>query len=180
MFKRYPPIHLPWFNLPLSFSRPRVQDFLPLVNRCEKRLGGISTYLKQEGKLKLVNVVFSSLPTFYICCFTLPNTIIMQIDKFRKHFLWRGSDLNERKPPKAAWKLVCVPKDEGGLGIIDIEKQNKALLLKNLHKFFNKTDLPRVHLVPEKHYRNGKLPSHTKKDPSGGAIFSRCYLISRR
>jgi len=33
------------------------------------------------------------------------------------------------KPPKAAWKMVCVPK-EGGLGVIDIEKQNKALLLK--------------------------------------------------
>jgi len=34
----------------------------------------------------------------------------------------------------------------------NIEKQNKALLLKNLHKIFNKADIPLVHLVWEKHY----------------------------
>ena len=59
--------------------------------------------------------------------------------------------------------MVCVPKDEGGLEVIDIEKQNKALLIKNLHKFFNKVDLPWVNLIWEKHYRNGKLSSHIKK-----------------
>jgi hypothetical protein len=59
--------------------------------------------------------------------------------------------------------MVQMPKDEGGLGVINIEKQNKALLMKNLHKFFNKLDIPWVHLVWEKHYRNGKLPSHIKK-----------------
>ena len=45
----------------------------------------------------------------------------------------------------------------------NIEKQNKALLLKNLHKFFNKADIPLVHLVWEKHYSNGKLPSSIVK-----------------
>jgi hypothetical protein len=38
--------------------------------------------------------------------------------------------------------MVRAPKEEGGLGIIDIGKQNEALLLKNLHKFFNKLDIP--------------------------------------
>ena len=59
--------------------------------------------------------------------------------------------------------MVCKPKVEGGLGVIDTEKQNKALLIKNFHKFYNRNDLPWVHLVWEKHYRNGKLPSHMKK-----------------
>lgn len=31
--------------------------------------------------------------------------------------------------------MVCVPKEEGGLGVINIEKQTAALLLTNLHKF---------------------------------------------
>ena len=68
-----------------------------------------------------------------------------------------------KKPPKAAWEMVCIPKEEGGLGVIDLQKQNEALLLKNLDKFFNQKDIPQVSLVWEKHYSNGKLPNHTKK-----------------
>lgn len=59
--------------------------------------------------------------------------------------------------------MVCVPKEEGGLGVINLEKQNEALLMKNLDKFFNKKDIPWVSLIWEMYYPNGKLPSHTKK-----------------
>jgi hypothetical protein len=43
-----------------------------------------------------------------------------------------------------AWKKVCRPKNQGGLGVLDLSIQNKALLLKNLHKFYNKHDVPWV------------------------------------
>jgi hypothetical protein len=36
-----------------------------------------------------------------------------------------------------AWDTACKPKKQGGLGIIDIEKQNNALLMKHLDKFYN-------------------------------------------
>lgn len=60
----------------------------------------------------------------------LPKTIIKQIDKYRKHCLWRGSDLNSKKPPKAAWPMVTLPKEEGGLGVLNLTVQNECLLLK--------------------------------------------------
>jgi len=60
---------------------------------------------------------------------------------------------------KAAWPMVCIPKCEGGLGVLNIQTQNEALLLKHLDKFFNKRDLPWVKLIWDKHYRNGRLPS---------------------
>jgi hypothetical protein len=93
--------------------------------------------------------------------FNLHATVREHVDKFRKHCLWRGSDENNRINAKAAWPLVT--KIEGGLGVLDLKTQNEALLLKNLHKFFNKEDIPWVKLVWEKHYTNGKLPNHTKK-----------------
>lgn len=152
-----------YLGLPLGTTKPRIVDFLPLVNKCERRLGGISSMLNQAGRLQITNAVLSSLPTFYMCTLEIPKTVIKQIDKFRKNCLWRGSNVNGGSHPKAAWKLVCKTKDEGGLGIINLETQNQALLMKNLDKFFNMVNIPWVKLVWEKHYNNGKVPSHIKK-----------------
>ena len=66
--------------------------------------------------------------------------------------------------------MVTRPKEEGGLGVLDIKTQNEALLLKHLHKFFNRADVPWVHLVWEKHYTNGRLPNHVKKAHFGGEM----------
>jgi hypothetical protein len=111
----------------------------------------------------MTNAVLSALPTFHLCTFKMHKIVIHQIDKYRKHCLWRGADINAKTPPKVAWDLVCLPKSEGGLGVLQLEIHNEALLLKNLHKFFNKADIPWVHLIWEKHYRNGRLPNHTLK-----------------
>jgi hypothetical protein len=54
-------------------------------------------------------------------------------------------------------------KMKGGIGVIKLRVQNDALLLKNLHMFFNKADLPWVHLIWNKYYSNGKLPGQTMK-----------------
>jgi hypothetical protein len=50
--------------------------------------------------VELRNVALIALPT--LCSFRLPKTVVKQIDKFRKHCLWRGSDTYNKKPPKAA------------------------------------------------------------------------------
>jgi hypothetical protein len=59
--------------------------------------------------------------------------------------------------------MVCLPKSEGGLGVLQLETHNDALLLKYLHKFFNKAVIHLVHLIWEKHYGNGRLPNHILK-----------------
>jgi hypothetical protein len=53
--------------------------------------------------------------------YLLPKTMIEHIDKYRRHCLWRGSDINAKNPPKAAWHMVWLPKDEGGLGVINLK-----------------------------------------------------------
>ena len=70
------------------------------------------------------------------------------------------------RPSKVAWKLVCLPKAEGGLGVLNLQTQDEAVLLKNLHKFFNKHDLPWVNLIRERHYNNGSLPSVSQRHGS--------------
>lgn len=127
-----------YLGLSLSLTKPNVIDFSSLVNKCERRLAATSTFLNQAGRLQLTNSVFSAFPTFCMSTFAIHNTVISQIDKFRKLCLWRGADINANQRPKAAWTTVCKSKEEGGLGVINLKTQNEALLLKHLSKFFNK------------------------------------------
>jgi hypothetical protein len=50
----------------------------------------------------------------------------------------------------------------GGGGIMKFGTQNDSLLMKSLHKFFNKLNIPWVKLIWEYYYSNGKFP-RTKK-----------------
>jgi hypothetical protein len=48
--------------------------------------------------------------------------------------------------------MVCKPKNKGGLGIINLQIQNTALLLKQQHKFYSNEDIPWVHQAREAYY----------------------------
>ena len=54
----------------------------------------------------------------------------------------------------AAWSIVQKPKDKGGLGMINLWLQNDALLLKQLHKFYSRQDVPWVNLIWKMYYQN--------------------------
>jgi hypothetical protein len=61
-----------------------------------------------------------------------------------------------------AWETACKPKKEGGLGIIDLEKQNDALLMKYLDKFYNHANIPWVSLTWSKFYSNTTTPPQAR------------------
>jgi hypothetical protein len=86
------------------------------------------------------------------------RNIIVKLD-FAKAF-----DREENSYSLAAWSLVCKPKKKGGLVILDFKIQNQALLLKYLHKFFHKHDIPWVMLIWFRYYPNGVPQS---KKPCG-------------
>ena len=44
-----------YLGLPLGITKPKVEDFLPLVNKCERRLASVSTFLSQAGRLEITN-----------------------------------------------------------------------------------------------------------------------------
>lgn len=85
---------------------------------------------------------------FSMCTIRLNPKIIAQLDKIRRQCLWiRKTDQGNKSNSLAAWDLVCRPKKHDGLGVINLQIYNDALLLKFLHKFYNRVDIPWVHLV---------------------------------
>jgi hypothetical protein len=139
-----------YLGLPLGTTRPSVQDLshlTPVVDQIERRLNASAGFLDNGGRLQLVNSVLSSLPNHYLSSLKIHKTIINIADRSRCHCLWAKEEESSSVNSLAAWSLVCRPKRHGGLGIVNFEIQNKALLLKQLHKFYNKEDILWVKLI---------------------------------
>ena len=62
--------------------------------------------------------------------YKIPVTVCAKIDKIRKKFLWSGGSTERKKYHLISWDQVCLGKDQGGLGVMNIIRMNMALLAK--------------------------------------------------
>jgi hypothetical protein len=99
-----------YLGLPLGITKPTLTELTPLLTKIERRLSSISKLLSYNGRLILVNSMFSTLPTFYMCSLKLPPQVIKQIDIFRKNCLWNKGDINRKGNCLVAWEAACNPK----------------------------------------------------------------------
>ncbi|KAG7577326.1 Ribonuclease H-like superfamily [Arabidopsis thaliana x Arabidopsis arenosa] len=81
------------------------------------------------GRVTLTRSVLASIPVHSMSTIALPSSIIKSLDKVARDFVW-GSHTGQRKQHLLAWKRVCRPRLEGGLGIRSAKAMNKALLSK--------------------------------------------------
>ena len=93
------------------------------------------------------------MPIFYLGSLLVPAGILKQLERIQRQCLWR-KHRDEPSPSLEAWDLICRPKNKGGLGILNLGVQNMALLLKHLHKFLNRLDLPWVSLIWDTYYHS--------------------------
>lgn len=84
-------------------------------------------------RLILINVVRTSLPMPMLSFFEIPKGVWKRLDFSRSRLFWQ-CDEHKRKYRLARWDIMCCPKDQGGLGIEDLEVKNKCLLSKWLFK----------------------------------------------
>ena len=61
------------------------------------------------------------------------------MDTIRANFLWQGAE-DKFKYHMAKWEMVCRPKDQGGLGIINTRIMNDCLMVKWIWKIFQEPD----------------------------------------
>jgi hypothetical protein len=100
-----------YLGLPLGTTKPSVQDLTPLLNRVERRLGGISRFLSYDGRLIVVNSVLSALPTLYMCSLKLPpqanrhlqETLSLEQRRYTQKRDMLGSLGNSMQTEKTRW-----------------------------------------------------------------------------
>jgi hypothetical protein len=151
-----------YLGLPMGTTRPRVEHYAPLKNRMERQLTSISSMLNHDGRLQLVNTILSASPTYTMCSLAVPVIVHEYFDRARRHCMWRNSYSNGKSKPLVAWKKCTKPKRKGGLGVINLKAQNKALLIKHLDKFYDKAGIPWVNLICNTYYSTSEVPHATK------------------
>jgi hypothetical protein len=150
-----------YLGLPMGTTKPKVEDFSPLVSKVERRISTTVSWLSMAGRATMVDSAVFTIPIYTLCSVKMHITNINSIGRARKHGLWRGTDVAGKGKPLVAWGKVTTPKDKGGLGLKNLRIMNEALLIKHLHKFYNKEDVPWVQLIWHTHYLDGQIPHAT-------------------
>ncbi|KAH1114716.1 hypothetical protein J1N35_008094 [Gossypium stocksii] len=119
-----------YLGIPLGADPRKVSSWDAIIDRVERKLSGWKSHsLSWVGRMVLINAVLSSLPIYFLSIFQAPATVINKIDKIRRNFLW-GRVGSVNKMLRIKWSLICLPKNKGGAGVVDIRFKNKSLLAK--------------------------------------------------
>nr|GEX28334.1 pentatricopeptide repeat-containing protein At1g63330-like [Tanacetum cinerariifolium] len=111
-----------------------VQDCKILIDKVEDKINcWRNKSLSYAGRIQLIAYVLSSMQLYWASVYLLPNTVIKELDKLFKKFLWNVGDSATGKT-RVAWKIVCRPKEKCGLGIKPLGKWNEVLLIRQFWK----------------------------------------------
>lgn len=129
---KIPSVTLPvrYLGVPLIPGRLKARDCKPLVEKIRGKLQNWTTkYLSFAGRCQLLKSVIMHMQVYWSMAFMLPRAVMQEIEQMCNRFLWSGK-IDKKAITMVAWKKVCLPKCEGGLGLKQMQNWNKAALCK--------------------------------------------------
>eukprot|EP00253_Pinus_taeda_P036029 PITA_36029 len=117
-----------YLGLPISLGSNRNPLWEEVISKFKKKTaawGGF--WLSTGGKLTLIKIVLSALPTFQASLLMAPKHISKKISRYMRNFLWNGGRENTNRFHLIGWETVKRPLAKGGLQIHDPVHANLAL-----------------------------------------------------
>ncbi|GJT29450.1 RNA-directed DNA polymerase, eukaryota, reverse transcriptase zinc-binding domain protein [Tanacetum coccineum] len=110
-----------YLGVPLMDKKIGVKDCKNLVDKVRQKLNDWKNKsLSYAGRGQLIASVLSSMQVYWGSVFQIPKTVVKEIESLFKGFLWCNGELTRGKA-RVAWKDVCLPKEQGGLGLKPLE-----------------------------------------------------------
>jgi hypothetical protein len=126
--QEFPTKHL---GAPFSLTRISRNDEHRIVDNVAAPIpawkGGLLTTV---GRALLAQSTLSAIPVHVSICCCLSAWATEEIYRRRRAFMWEGTDTVSGGSCQIAWPIVCVPKDHGGLGLLDLRILGYALRLR--------------------------------------------------
>ncbi|GJR54457.1 hypothetical protein Tco_1404978 [Tanacetum coccineum] len=121
-----------YLGVPLISTCLIYRDCKELTDRIRSRIKDWKNKsLSAAGRLQLVRSVIGSMHVYWASVFVLPTRILLELEQLIRGFLWCQGDMRKGKA-KVSWEVVCLPKNEGGLGLRRLEMFSKALMVTHI------------------------------------------------
>ena len=88
--------------------------------------------------------------------FIIPKYTIAKIEQIFSNFLWFGK-MGNASCSKIRWEYVCLPKEEGGLGLRHVKDSNDASVMKHIWNMFYRKESLWVAWVQRIYLKQGSL-----------------------
>ncbi|WVZ57553.1 LOW QUALITY PROTEIN: hypothetical protein U9M48_007925 [Paspalum notatum var. saurae] len=138
-----------YLGIPMHFRKLSNKDWKMIEERIERKLSNRKgKMLSFGGRLVLLN--------------SIPIGVLKKLEYYRSRFFWQY-DNHKKKYRLISWPILCQPMEQGGLGVQNIDIQNKCLLSKWLFKLCNEDGIWQD-LLRNKYLKGNSL-SQTDKKP---------------
>ncbi|KAL9662266.1 hypothetical protein QQ045_027098 [Rhodiola kirilowii] len=125
-----------YLGAPMFPGRAKIEYFKKLEDNIRGRImGWTKNFLNISGRATLINSVLSSLSIYTMSVIPVPITCIKSMERLLANFLWDG------KHHWVSWDTICLPKQEGGLGLKNMKGVKEACLAKVAWKFLSNDSL---------------------------------------
>jgi hypothetical protein len=119
-----------YLGVPIFKGKPKAIFLQHIADKIKTKLAAWkASLLSIAGRVQLVISVVQSMLVYSISIYSWPVSLLKDLERWIKNFIWSG-DLDKRKLVTVAWKKVCRPLSEGGLGIRSLITLNEASNLK--------------------------------------------------
>ncbi|XP_062094060.1 uncharacterized protein LOC133800103 [Humulus lupulus] len=171
------PLH--YLGVPLRPTKWKHSDCEVIVQKMRTKLFSWSSkHLSYAGRLLLIHSVLFGLRNFWMNVFILPQSIIKEVDKLCRQFLW-GASGTRSKLHFASWQQVCLPKAFGSLGLRDGSRWNRALLAKYVWAVTNKQDTLWVKWIQHVYLKGADFWSYGLKPDTSWYWRKLCHLRNK-
>lgn len=119
-----------YLGVPIFRGRPKSIHLQPVADKIKTKLAAWkASLLSIAGRVQLVKSVILNMLTHSMAIYTWHVSLLKNIEKWIKNFIWSG-DTTKRKLVTMAWKKLWKPYEEGGLGLRSLISMNEAFNIK--------------------------------------------------